>query len=160
MSTDETGSAASRLAVLATAVAAILVIAGLALPASGAADETSLKQGACANRQVGEDLPDALVGTRMGDRLATLGGADDLRGMGGHDCLFGGTGSDLLSGGSGGDYLAAGSGADRLDARDGTRDNISCGSGWDVVVADRSDVVRGCETVKLPPPDSVTLATR
>ena len=160
MSTDATGSAASRLAIPATLVAAVLAIAMLALPASGAADETSLKQGACANPQVGEDLPDALVGTRMGDRLSTLGGADDLRGMAGHDCLFGGAGSDLLSGGAGGDYLAAGTGADQVDARDGTRDNIACGSGWDVVVADPTDVIRGCETVKLPPPDTVSLATR
>jgi Ca2+-binding RTX toxin-like protein len=144
----------------ATLLAAILAIAALALPASGSADETTLKPGACANLQVGEDLPDSLVGTQMGDRLSSLGGADDLRGRAGHDCLFGAAGSDLLVGGSGGDYLAAGSGADRVDARDGQRDNIACGSGWDVVVADRTDVIHGCETVKLPPPDTAELQTR
>jgi hypothetical protein len=144
----------------ATVVIAIIAVASLALPALGSADETSLKPGACANLQVGQDLPDSLVGTAMGDRLSSLGGADDLRGRGGHDCLFGAGGSDLLVGGSGGDYLAAGTGADRVDARDGRRDNIACGSGWDVVVADRIDVIHGCETVKVPPPDSAALHTR
>jgi len=182
VSIDETGSATSRLQLFPILVAAAIAIAGLALPAAGAAEETAaaspeteasaaaapaaptrgadLKQGACANRQTGLALPDSLIGTRMGDRLSSLGGADDLYGRAGHDCLFGAGGSDLLDGGTGGDMISAGSGSDRVAARDGRRDSIACGSGWDVVVADRIDAVRGCETVKLPPPDRASLATR
>jgi hypothetical protein len=49
--------------------------------------------------------------------------------------------------GHGGDVISAGAGADRVHARNGKRDTISCGPGRDVVWADRSDRLTGCEVV-------------
>jgi hypothetical protein len=84
---------------------------------------------------------------------------DVLRGGSSRDVLYGGPGDDLLLGGGGGDQLhgggdrdvlRGGSGADSLLARDGVRDVVDCGSGRDVVVADRRDAIRRtCEVVKL-----------
>jgi Ca2+-binding RTX toxin-like protein len=44
--------------------------------------------------------------------------------------------------------VSGGSGNDTIQARDGERDTIDCGSGKDTVVADKIDVVKGCEKVK------------
>jgi Ca2+-binding RTX toxin-like protein len=84
---------------------------------------------------------------------------DVLRGGSSRDVLYGGPGDDLLLGGGGDDQLhgggdrdvlRGGSGADSLLARDGVRDVVDCGSGRDVVVADRRDAIRRtCEFVKL-----------
>ncbi|TMK72054.1 MAG: hypothetical protein E6G50_04750 [Actinobacteria bacterium] len=53
-----------------------------------------------------------------------------------------------LAGGPGGNVLAGGSGNDVVLARDGTRDQVYCGSGYDTVVADRFDAVaRDCDHV-------------
>jgi hypothetical protein len=38
--------------------------------------------------------------------------------------------------------------------RDGVADSVDCGDGVDTVIADRADVLTGCESVALPPPDT------
>jgi RTX calcium-binding nonapeptide repeat (4 copies) len=60
-----------------------------------------------------------------------------INGLGGAD-IYGGKGNDTLNGGGGNDTIA----------RDGARDTIDCGTGRDLVYADKSDkVARNCEEV-------------
>ena len=88
----------------------------------------------------GTNGPNLLVGTSRADILNGRGGNDRLLGRGGNDRLFGGAGRDVLDGGAGNDTIAA---ADRA------KDTIRCGSGRDVVVADRIDAIaRDCERVR------------
>jgi len=62
--------------------------------------------------------------------------------------LVGSSGNDRISGGVGRDAISAGSGNDRISARDRNRDRINCGSGRDLVIADRIDLVsRSCVRV-------------
>jgi hypothetical protein len=78
--------------------------------------------------------------------------------------MAGGPGTDRLSGGAGADSLSeaasgyaavdlaakrnrlvAGAGRDRVDTANGRRDNVHCGTGRDLAVADREDTLAGCE---------------
>jgi hypothetical protein len=90
-----------------------------------------------------------VVGTPADDRLVGTRQADAILGRGGKDVLIGRAGSDLLHGGPGRDLLAGGSGDDRLAAQyDGSKDDVRCGPGLDVVNADLVDsVARDCELV-------------
>jgi Ca2+-binding RTX toxin-like protein len=117
----------------------------------------TLLPGRCANVNRGTAADDVLVGTNAGDNLIGLGGADSLSGRGGPDCLAGGRGNDWLSGGSGNDTIntgrgsnvvRAGSGNDTVKAKNGRRDSIDCGSGKDVVQADKKDALTSCEKRK------------
>lgn len=106
--------------------------------------------GGCSARTiVGDERRNVLRGTRKADSIFGLGGNDRLIGRGGGDCLFGGAGNDRHVGGPGRDYMDGEDGNDRFFARDGRRDTIKCGSGRDLVVADRIDRVSGnCERVR------------
>jgi len=88
--------------------------------------------------RTGTARDDVLVGTPRNDRLSGRGGNDVLRGLAGADTLNGGPGSDRID---------AGAGNVIIWAKDGTRDRVACGTGRDVVTADRIDVLSGCETV-------------
>jgi hypothetical protein len=123
--------------------------------------------GACANRFAGTDGHDRVRGTPAGDRLVGLAGDDTLLGYAGSDCLTGGagrddlfgdqgndrvsggSGNDVLVGGPGRDVLRGGAGNDVIRAADAQRDVVVCGPGRDTVVADRRDVLRGCERVTI-----------
>lgn len=84
-------------------------------------------------------------------------GNDTVVGGRGADYLAGGYGNDRISGRSGKDEINAGAGRDSISAgarndfvvakdRGAQRDRVSCGSGRDVAVVDRSDrVSRDCE---------------
>jgi hypothetical protein len=118
-----------------------------------------------ADRIFGGDGNDVLNGGGGDDVLGGGPGDDTLNGQGGDDSLDGGTGADRLSGGEGDDALVGGAGNDRLTGGRGNdvvrggsgtdtvnvRDHkpgdvVSCGSGADVVAADRGDIVsRDCE---------------
>lgn len=90
----------------------------------------------------GKDIIVGVEGEAGDDRISARAGNDRVSGLGGDDRIDGGAGRDKLSGGAGDDDIRA---------RDGERDRIRCGSGRDVVVADRIDrVSRDCERVKLP----------
>jgi hypothetical protein len=102
---------------------------------------------------------DSVSGGGGADKLYGEAGNDVLRGELGNDILDGGPGKDVLDGGGGNDRITGGTGKDKLKggsgndtffARDATRDVINCGSGKDVVTADRIDVVTGCERVRYP----------
>lgn len=88
-----------------------------------------------------------LNGGAGNDLIRGGGGNDRLSGGGGVDVLYGDAGSDTLIGGAGADRIVGGAGNDTIAAFDRTRDVIDCGPGRDTVVADRVDVVRGCERV-------------
>ena len=97
---------------------------------------------------VGTGRPEVLTGTGRTDVICGKGGADELLGQGGRDRLEGGDGSDRLIGGAGRDRLFGEGGPDRILARDGERDSIACGGGFDRVLADRRDqVARDCERI-------------
>ncbi len=117
-----------------------LVNAAVPAPTQTAVRPTAPPIAAAAPKQAGTNAANTLTGTA---------GPDVLRGLGGDDRLFGGRGNDRLDGGRGKDVLSGGAGDDTILARDKTRDVISCGSGRDLVTADRIDVVaRDCETVR------------
>ncbi|HEX8067324.1 MAG TPA: calcium-binding protein [Thermoleophilaceae bacterium] len=107
---------------------------------------------------------DLIRGRAGDDKLYGKAGDDDIKGDGtngtypdGNDLLSGGTGADLLNGGGGNDLLSGGKGkdklyggkgSDRFSARDGSKDRIKCGAGFDRVTADQVDSVSSdCEVV-------------
>jgi hypothetical protein len=99
-------------------------------------------------RVLGGSAGDSLDGSDGPNFLYGGLGSDYLNGGGGRDKLRGGPGDDYIDGGPGPDSLFGEAGIDLLRARDGRRDRVvSCGEGVDLVIADRLDVVTGCESV-------------
>ena len=98
----------------------------------------------CINGTAGRNV---LTGTRGDDRLCGLGGNDTLRGLGGNDRLLGGNGNDTLKGDAGRDSLVGGGGRDTIYSRDGLRDVVSGGAGFDRARVDGSDVRRSIESL-------------
>ncbi len=96
---------------------------------------------------LGTSGADTLVGTDRNENLSGMGGPDEIRGVRGNDVLRGGLGNDRLFGGFGRDVLFGEKGNDRLTSRDGERDTVYGGPGFDEAWADRKDVVRGVERV-------------
>ena len=104
-----------------------------------------------------------LVGGPGNDGVLGGLGSDNLAGTSGNDFADGGPGADDVSGGDGTDYLLDGerrggqtdylTGGDGNDALDpfnkpAKRDFVTCGSGFDRVLADTEDVVApDCEKV-------------
>lgn len=95
----------------------------------------------------GTSRADTLTGTNANDVLLGRGGNDTLYGRGGNDVLQGGIGNDRLHGGLGLDVEVGGPGNDRLSARDGRRDRVNGGPGFDEAWVDRLDVVVSVERV-------------
>jgi Ca2+-binding RTX toxin-like protein len=91
---------------------------------------------------------DRVFGRFGDDLLAGEAGDDEIEGGRGHDRLSGGPGDDQLNGGYDSDVLDGGPGRDTLISRGGGSDRLDCGPGRDVAIADRSDRLRGCETVR------------
>lgn len=94
---------------------------------------------------------DRMSGNASDDRLRGGVGDDRVFGRTGDDGVSGNAGNDLVDGGTGRDRLFGRSGADRIDARDGQRDVVLCGSGFDRAAVDAIDVVRGCERTSRRP---------
>jgi Ca2+-binding RTX toxin-like protein len=87
-----------------------------------------------------------------GTTESATGGRDDdtLTGDRAANRLDGGSGEDVVTGGSGADALSGGGRSDAIVARDGAADRVTCGLGYDYVIADRRDeIARGarCEFV-------------
>ena len=92
---------------------------------------------------------DYVSGGSNDDYVSGGRGNDSMRGESGRDRMFGGAGHDAIDVGPGKNGASGGSGNDRIDAANGSKDNINCGSGRDLVRADAVDQVdRSCETVK------------
>jgi Ca2+-binding RTX toxin-like protein len=87
-------------------------------------------------------------GSGMGEVIHGTDGQDHIYGERGGDRIFGGEGADELYGGPGQDLVFGGSGDDFIEAKDGLRDLVNCGAGYDVVSVDDEDVISGgCEVV-------------
>jgi hypothetical protein len=92
-----------------------------------------------------------------GSLAEPLGGTKNMVGGDGNDAFFGGLGSDNMVGGDGNDFLLGapgpdkilgGAGNDVIDVLAAGKDVVSCGDGFDRVIADRADVVApDCERV-------------
>lgn len=94
---------------------------------------------------------DRLRGTSRRDVVWGYGGPDQIVGGRGSDELHGGSGDDVLNPGPGSDFVAAGADDDIVLARDGERDSVYCGSGYDIVIADAVDVVDwSCDRILRP----------
>jgi alpha-tubulin suppressor-like RCC1 family protein len=113
----------------------------------GRAGADLLKGGGGSDRIVAGSGNDIVYGGSGNDRLAGGAGRDRLHGGAGNDTVYGGAGNDRLVGNAGRDDIRGGPGADIILVRDGQRDLVWCGPGRDRVVADRQDVLRGCEVV-------------
>ena len=97
----------------------------------------------------GTQFDDILLGKKFSEKIDGGRGADLIRGRGGNDVIMGGPGADRIFGGPGIDKLRGGAGNDQLFSKDGRIDIVTCGSGFDVVVADVKDnVARSCESVR------------
>jgi hypothetical protein len=90
-----------------------------------------------------------IFGTPGADRLNGTLQPDDLYGFAGKDRIEGRASNDFLDAGPGRDRLLGGAGSDRLvTSGDFHVDNVTCGSGRDIVNADLRDVVGpNCEIV-------------
>ncbi len=118
----------------------------------------------------GTNEADQLVGKGGDDVLLALAGNDTLLGGPGKDILYGGShaepaggnktmvggdGNDTMMGGDGNDFLLGVPGPDKISGGNGNdvidvlgvgKDVVTCGSGFDRVLADRADVVASdCE---------------
>lgn len=91
---------------------------------------------------------DTLSGGTGNDSLKGGVGNDNLSGGTGNDSLDGGAGNDKLSGGPGTDKYKGGAGNDNVNSKDGKKETVDCGAGKDKATVDKSDVTKGCETVK------------
>jgi Ca2+-binding RTX toxin-like protein len=88
---------------------------------------------------------DRLAGGAMGDSLFGEDGNDFLDGKRGDDFLVGGAGDDVIVGGRGSNTIHAGAGNDTVYANNHRYDVVRCGSGRDIVFADRTDKLVSCE---------------
>jgi N-acetylglucosamine-6-sulfatase len=87
----------------------------------------------------GTDGNDSRTGSARYDIICAGNGDDRVSAGAGPDWIFPGDGHDTVLGGRGDDHVLA---------RDGKRDDVSCGRGRDVVLADARDRVTGCEVVR------------
>jgi Ca2+-binding RTX toxin-like protein len=130
--------------------AAVLVMTGYAVSSASPLRSRGAATSVPPAYYAGTDADDVLFGTSGTDVLSGKGGNDRLYGRGGNDVLRGGSGNDRLWGGPGRDVLLGGPGNDLLYARDGTRDTVDGGPGFDQAWVDRLDVVKNVERIYLP----------
>jgi Ca2+-binding RTX toxin-like protein len=115
-------------------------------PNDGQSGEADNVQPDIENVTTGPD-DDVLSGGDGPNQLEGGGGDDVISGGGGGDSLSGGDGNDALDGGAGRDLIDGGGGRDLVRSRDGSPDQVRCGTFDDVVLADLLDAVGAdCET--------------
>lgn len=106
--------------------------------------------GAGADRVLGSAGNDVISGGPGDDQLFSDAGSPygrSVEGLSGKDVVAGGSGNDRIVGGFNPDRIKAGTGDDRISAFDRSSDVVDCGPGRDRVVANRRDVLEGCERV-------------
>jgi Ca2+-binding RTX toxin-like protein len=116
----------------------------------GSAGADRLSGDSQANHLDGFVGPDVLVGRggddTLSDEWCCPGGEDRIFGGPGNDRIRGGRGDDLIKGGLGKDVLHGEEGDDRLRARDGIRDRVDGGRGFDRARIDGSlDILEAIE---------------
>lgn len=123
--------------------------AGIVLMVAGTLTISLMVGEAFAVMQAGGVGNERLEGTAESEVLAGRDGKDSIYGSSGDDVLSGGRDGDEIYGGPGRDVMLGGAGNDFLEARDGSKDYVSCGTGSrDVTSADHKDEVSGnCEYV-------------
>jgi Ca2+-binding RTX toxin-like protein len=85
---------------------------------------------------------ESVISGNAGDTLIGSKGANTRHGM---------DGDDVIEGRAGADHLIGHTGNDTIYALDRTTDSVSCGDGYDQVLADRrDDVFADCEAVSRP----------
>lgn len=113
-----------------------------------------MPKGACAGRVatiVGRPGADRLRGTRKADVIVAGPGNDRIDAVGGADLVCAGPGNDVVNGGPGNDVAYGGPGNDTIFSRDGDRDTLDCGPGYDTAIVDTIERTRHCEIVTKPP---------
>jgi hypothetical protein len=114
----------------------------------GEAGDDLLAGGAGQDTLAGGTGDDTLDGQDGNDTLDGGPGNDAINGDLGMDVLDGGPGDDFVGGGPDPDTVHGGPGTDLVSARDGFRDDVSCGEGRDLATADQFDAVhRDCDRV-------------
>ncbi len=113
----------------------------------GGIDSDTLVGGTGSDFVLGDHGSDRVMGNKGRDLVEGGRGADHIVGQEGDDWLVEGDlrnfSKDILSGGEGDDILA-------LDNVPAVKDRVSCGRGFDRVIADRKDVVGDdCERVRV-----------
>jgi hypothetical protein len=102
---------------------------------------------------VGTARDDTIRGTAKAEAIRALAGNDHIYARGGNDTVNAGKGNDRVVGGPGNDRIFGGAGSDRISggpgndrintAGDQAKDTVYCGTGYDTVVANRSDIIEG-----------------
>jgi Ca2+-binding RTX toxin-like protein len=87
---------------------------------------------------------DQMAGGGGSDDLSGGGGADTINGGPGRDGIFGESGNDRLIGGPERDFISGGAGNDQIRAKDGIRDRLVGGTGFD-----RARIDRGLDSTRL-----------
>ena len=141
---------------IASMMLALLVAAGVALAQDGVQKVCNTDcQGTDRDDQLsGTPDPNTITGRKGADQIEGIGGKDILNGNLGSDAVYGGNGEDKVYGGGNNDYMqggyksdhiGTGSGDDVVAAKDGFKDQIYCGTGYDRFYVDRIDALHGCE---------------
>ncbi|MFL5895381.1 MAG: calcium-binding protein [Thermoleophilaceae bacterium] len=102
---------------------------------------------AYADRLYGGPGDDTLDGWDGDDVIAGGAGSDHIEGWSGADVIYGGPGADAIGGGAGQNRIDGGAGDDRISSANGVAETVRCGTGRDLVRADPSDHLIGCERV-------------
>ena len=100
------------------------------------------------DRLYGEAGNDTLDGWDGNDVIYGGPGDDRIEGWSGDDVVYGGPGNDAIGGGPGHNRIYGGPGNDRISSANGVAESVDCGPGRDLVRADPSDRLIGCERVK------------
>jgi hypothetical protein len=115
----------------------------------GRSGRDHLRGGSGNDRLIGGTGHDYLGGGSNSDRLIGGAGRDSIRAEAGRDRVSGGSGNDKIDAGVGRSRIKAGPGNDKVEAVNLKRNRINCGSGRDVVLANKVDIVaRNCEVVR------------
>ena len=114
----------------------------------GAGGRDKLDGGIGNDRLFGGGGNDSLHGAAGNDKLVGDSGNDTLNGGAGKDGLDGGAGNDKLNGGGAKNSYRGGAGRDTIAAANGQKETVDCGAGRDTARVDKTDKVKGCETVK------------
>lgn len=145
---------------------------GKIVAALGGGDDTYEFAGNALQQIDGGGGNDRIVTGTNKDTLTGGAGNDDLAAGAADDTLDGGTGDDRLDGGEGGDQLTGAAGRDtllgdgatsainrndKILARDGERDTIDCGGGYDLAEIDLLDAATNCSNLDRPGSGGVTV---
>lgn len=120
----------------------------MGLTLSGAAGNDFVDVKGAGGGAPGPNTPN-LLGGDGNDEVYGWEFSDNLSGQAGDDILGAGRGSDRLDGGLGADRLDGGEDNDTIYARDGYRDAVACGTGFDSAQTDKpkgEQFITGCES--------------